>query len=78
MIHFTTVNDATYIASETAEAPMTNRPLAFDAVTIDFETIAPRHGSRDLLFALPDTLDTHGYVHEPAETLIRGGSDHSC
>jgi hypothetical protein len=78
MIHFTTLNDATYIASETAEAPLPNRPLLFDAVTIEFESIAPRHGSRDLLFALPDTLDVHGEVHEPAETMIRGGPDHSC
>jgi hypothetical protein len=78
MIRFSTVDGATYIASETAEAPLPNRPLAFDALTIDFEDIKPRHGSRDLLFALPDTLDAQGYVHEPTETTVRGGPDHTC
>jgi len=62
---FSTIDGATYIASETAEAPLPNRPVAFDAVAIDFENIAARHGSRDVLFAIPGTRDTQGRVHEP-------------
>lgn len=65
LISFSTIDGATYIASEAAEAPLPNRPVAFDAVAIDFENITARHGSRDLLFAIPGSTDTRGQVHEP-------------
>jgi hypothetical protein len=78
MIRFSTIGDATYVTSETAEAPLPNRPLVFNAVTIDFERIAARHGSRDILFAIPDNVDVPGHVHEPAETEVRGGPASTC
>jgi hypothetical protein len=65
LITFSAIDGATYIASESTEAPLPNRPVAFDAVAIDFENIVARHGSRDLLFAIPGSSNTHGHVREP-------------
>jgi hypothetical protein len=78
LIRFTTIDGATYVASETSEKPMPHRPMTFDAVTIAFDRIAPRHGARDLLFALQHDLDARGHVFEPSETGGRGRPAHSC
>lgn len=78
LIHFVTVGGATYIGTETAEAPLPNTPLTFDEVTISFDDFAPRHGSPDLLFAIPYDLDAHGHVFEPNENAARGLPDRSC
>ena len=40
--------------------------------------IARRHGSSDLLFAIPHDLDARGHVFEPNEDGARGKPDHSC
>lgn len=78
LIRFVSINGATYIASETAEAPLPNRPLTFEEVTISFKDVAQRHGSPDLLFAIPHDLDARGHVFEPNESGGRGLPDHSC
>ena len=78
LIRFRLIDGATYIASETAEAPLPDTPLTFDDVTISFEAVEQRHGSRDLLFAVPHALDARGHVFEPNEFGGRGLPAHSC
>lgn len=78
LIRFTTIDRATYIASETAEAPLPERPLTFDELTVTFEDVVQRHGSTDLLFAIPHDLNARGHVFEPNENGARGRPDHSC
>ena len=77
LIRFRTIDGATYILSETAERPMPNKPVAFDAVAISFGDFEQRHGSPDLLFALPNDLNAPGHVFEPNENGGRGIA-HSC
>jgi hypothetical protein len=78
LIRFSEIDGATYVSSEASEKPMPHRPITFDAVTIAFDRIAPRHGSRDLLFALEHDLDARDHVVEPSETAARGRPAHSC
>ncbi len=78
LIRFVTIDGATYIASETSEAPLPERPATLTSVAITFEQIAQRHGSRDLLFAIPHDLDARGHVFEPNEEGGRGRPDRSC
>jgi hypothetical protein len=65
LIRFTTIDGATYIASETAEAPIRSGPRAITAVHIQFDDIAPDAGSPGLAFAIPQETGDGNSLEEP-------------
>lgn len=74
LIRFTTVDGATYIATESAEAPFRRGNAVFDSVEIAFANIRPdRSATAGLSFAIPADYGALNAIQEPAESSGRSG-----
>ncbi|HEX3549709.1 MAG TPA: hypothetical protein VHT53_05005, partial [Candidatus Elarobacter sp.] len=74
LIAFTTVDDATYVASETSEGAVRRGTATFDRVEIRFENVRPdRSATADLRFARPRSVAGLNAIEEPPETPVAGG-----
>jgi hypothetical protein len=66
LIRFSTFDGATYLDTETSEAPVRRGPAVFDRVTIKFENIKPDTSSRSRLsFAIPADFSGLNVIEEP-------------
>ncbi len=68
LIRFTSIGEATYVASETSEAPVRRGAAVFDRVEIRFERVAPDRGfTAELAFARPLAGGDLNVISEPPE-----------
>lgn len=70
LIHFTTIDEVTYVDKETSEAPVRRGRAVFDTVEITFERIGPdRSKTSELPFAVPPSYGALNVIEEPKESF---------
>lgn len=73
LVHFLTTDGATYIESETTEAPLKWGRATLDSVRIAFEHVHAAPKSLSLAFAIPADVSNLNAVVEPSEDVAPGG-----